>query len=471
MKSNLVAFIILSSLLFYGCSSEVTQTSKDSNIYGDTNTLSDVVTKDSTTDIINGEDITVSDSTETDIVDEEDDAGIEEDGTADIDHTKDIGEGEEDAVIEDVSADIDIADDGGSQESIKIMTVGDELNEEGTGVFYDGREIYITGISYNKDYSNSDIFVGVLNEKTLTKTFNYTEFDMSFGIEVLDNTIYIGGYAGASGSFSGMMSLFSPSLEPVKQHTYKNQDGSVHFLDFKRLDSSRFVLAGYVNTTDNEAAVFIVDTSGNVVNSKVLKKNQDQEFYAVDVTVGGDIVLAGIDIVDTTNWMDMYVVKLDKDLNVIWEKRIGSNEMDMAHTVKALPTGEIIVAGYTEKNRNKSGRDGYAVLLDKEGEIILEKVFEAEGDGEIKAVINDDSGNLLFVVIENIYDPFSSTGDLTLIKVAADGNFIDGEILIGDATASRIIKYNSGYLIIGTYYDPHSGQGYSDILLINVKSF
>ncbi len=167
----------------------------------------------------------------------------------------------------------------------------------------------------------------------------------------------------------------------------------------------------------------------------------------------------------------MYVVKFTKDLDVLWEKRFGSKEMDGANDVKVLPDGDILVSGYTEKNKNKTGKDGYAILLDTNGNLKGEKVFEINDDDEIRAAIYDKEGKIIFVMVENIYSPFSVIGDAVIVKTDKNFNILDGEAVSPDSSVNKIIPYNQGYLIIGTYYDPPPGQGDSDILLIVVKDF
>ncbi len=197
--------------------------------------------------------------------------------------------------------DSEFSDDGGSSERIKIMTIGGEHNEEGTGVYSIGDEVYITGISYSSDYSDSDMLIGLLNEKTNTAYFNYSEFDMSFGIELQDGIIYTGGYVGSSGSFSGFFGLFDSYLKPIKQHIYNIQNKDLQFFAFKKYNSSTYILAGFVSGADNDAAIYIVNSDGQVEKSLILAKNNDQEFYAIDVDSEGNIIAAGIDVVDTNN--------------------------------------------------------------------------------------------------------------------------------------------------------------------------
>lgn len=377
-----------------------------------------------------------------------------------------------DEKIEDApNPDVEITDDGGSQEKIKILTIGSELNEEGKGIFIRDKEIYFTGVVYDQGYSSSDLLIGYTNEKTLTKVLNIQEFDMGFGIEGDENQLYVGGYTGSSGVFKGLLATFDYTLNPVKQYTYNYQTTGIEFFAFKRIGQDRYALAGFVPDTDNEAAVYIVNSKGEVLSSKIFVKNRDQEFYAIDVDKNGDIILAGIDVIDTTRWTDIYVAKLNQNLDVIWEKRYGSNEMDGANDVRVLPSGDILVAGYTEKNQGTTGRDGYALLLDGEGNLKFEKVFEASGDGEIRSATVSSDGNLVFVTVEHIYDPFTSTGDVTLIKTDLSGNVIDGELLVSDASVQRIEPYSNGHIIIGTDYNPPSGKGSSDLLLIFVKEF
>ncbi|MGC9042743.1 MAG: hypothetical protein ACP5KG_02665 [Myxococcota bacterium] len=386
-------------------------------------------------------------------------------------------ENEDNEWLDDGGTDIDREDAGdidvdtGGSENIKIMTIGDENNEEGTAAFYYNSEIFITGTSYYQDYNSSDLFIARVNEKTLKSKLDYMEFDIGLGISVVDGIIYVGGYTGSSGSFKGLFALFNQYLEPIEQHTYTEDNKGVQFFAMKNISNYTFALAGFVTGSDNDAAIYIVDDAGNIKNKVVFNKNMDQEFYSIDVDEYGNIAAAGIDVVDNVNFVDVYTVKLDKDLNILWEKRLGSKELDGAYNVKILRDGSVLVAGYTEKDKNISRRDGYLILYDKDGNLVWDKRYGSSNDDEIKVVYEDENGDIIAVMISNIYDPFSSTGDVVLLKIDRDGEIVNSEFLTSDAIINDIVKIDNDYLLIGTYYDPPPGQGDSDVLLIKVSNF
>jgi|GEM_PF-4103532 len=460
-------FLFLITILILNCSSESSTESEDTGMYSDitlSDTISDTVTVDIQQDI-------QSDLSFEDIGD----TGIEDSITKDIetnDVIEDIGEDTKD-IEDDIGRDIEISDDGGNNENIEIISFGREVNEEGTGIFSEGDNIYITGISYNQDYSASDMLLGIINGQGINfKTRDISEFDMNFGIAMIGGNIYTGGYTGSSGVFSGNLSQFDLTLYNIKTYDYKFQSYSTLFRTLNKIDESNILLTGFVNKdTENDALVYIVDTNGEVKKSRVFEKDLDQEFYAADIDKDGNILIAGIDIVDKTNWMDIYIVKLDKDLNIVWEKRFGSKELDGANSIRSLSSGDILVSGYTDIDNSTTGRNGYALLLDSDGNKKSEFIFKVNGDEEIRSAIETPDGNLLFVTIENIYDPFSSSGDLTLSKTDINWNVLNKEVISPTATASSIIPYKNGYVIIGTMYDPPPGQGESDILVVKVKEF
>ena len=463
----LFSFLLMSTL-FYFCSSEENKT-------GDTSTqdvaIDILLHPDSSQDIVSGDtdisetlpDVT-TDGTSCDfgIMD------IEPDGESDIEEDisdSDAMGGDDGEGIEDIEDGGDT--DGGGNENVKIMSIGGAANEEGTSIFYNGNDIFIAGHSYNEDYSNSDIFLARLNEKTLTNTFDYQEFDLSFGITELDGVIYIGGYTGASGNFKGLLSIFDNELKATGEYTFSEQNKDVQFFSMKRLDDYHFVFAGFVSGSDNDAAVYIVDTGGNITKKNILTKNLDQEFYSVDVDKDKNIILAGIDIVDNINFEDIYVVKMDSNLNVLWEKRIGSKELDSSYYVRTLQNGNIVVGGYTEKDKSNFGREAYVILLDKDGNILWDRTFGITGDDEVRAIIEDDSGNIVIGLVTNIYDPFSSIGYADIFRLSSEnGDVMDSQALCDDATIFDIIKYENGYLLVGGFYNPPPGQGDSDILII-----
>ncbi len=476
-KIFVILFVALLTLSQFACSSE-----ESNSVNNITDTISDVIIQQDVLSDTKSDIDEQGDSVYNDIELEDVFFDVVMDISPDVEEdieSADIGEDgsiDEDGGYKDVFSDIedggDTDVDGGT--GPEMISVGNENNEEATSLCFNGEEVFLAGHSYNSDYSSSDFFIARVGDKTLHATHNNSEFDMAFGIECTEGGLFISGYTGSSGSFNGFTSLFNESdLSFIDSLEYKNQTYNLQFFASKMLKSGNIALAGFTSSSDNDAAVYIVTNAHQLLKKYIISEDNDQEFYAVDEGTNGNIIAAGVNVVNTTTWADMFVALFDSNLTPLWEKNFGSKEMESAYAVRALSNGNYVVGGYTEKDKNTRGRDGYLIYLDSDGKPLWEKTFGSEKDDEIKAITETEDGNIAFVIMENIYDPFSSIGDAIIVKIDKSGNIVNTEYLCPDCTVNAIYRVPdmSYYLIAGTYYNPPGWQGESDAMLIEIKDF
>ena len=73
--------------------------------------------------------------------------------------------------------------------------------------------------------------------------------------------------------------------------------------------------------------------------------------------------------------LDGWVVKLDANANIIWQKTLGGDGYDATHSVITTSNGNFVVAGYNTSNNhdvsgNHGGTDLWIIKLDTDGNLI-----------------------------------------------------------------------------------------------------
>lgn len=86
---------------------------------------------------------------------------------------------------------------------------------------------------------------------------------------------------------------------------------------------------------------------------------------------------------------DVWVVKLDSALNIEWEKLLGGTLEDGGNSVELTPDGGYMIAGYTYSNDgdvlgNHGDSDIWVVRLDSQGNIIWQRCYGSGGSHEDK---------------------------------------------------------------------------------------
>ncbi len=157
---------------------------------------------------------------------------------------------------------------------------------------------------------------------------------------------------------------------------------------------------------------------------------------------------------------DYWIIKLDANYRLQWEKTLGGKQADILTGLVELPGGQIILAGYSNSQAgdNKTydtqgANDWWIIALSPGGNILWQRQFGGEGNDELYALAVSKDGRILaggFVTKEN---QGKSQTDMALVKWDERGN------LLWKKTFDRshkdilqdILVNDDGSLILGGY--------------------
>ena len=128
---------------------------------------------------------------------------------------------------------------------------------------------------------------------------------------------------------------------------------------------------------------------------------------------------------------DGWVLRLDNDGNVLWQKAYGGYNFDKFRSGLLAPDGHIIIAGETQSkvttdNADNGNFDNWVIEIDTNGTVIWQKQFGAEG-------------------IDRIYDMalFNDSGIILL----GGTNFIDNTLTVNYNTTLTMMNIKQGNII------------------------
>jgi hypothetical protein len=116
---------------------------------------------------------------------------------------------------------------------------------------------------------------------------------------------------------------------------------------------------------------------------------------------------------------DFGVIKLDTNGQIVWNRQIGSSNVDLPFSIALDHNGNILQVGYGSGNfpANKGGRDGNIAKYDSNGQKLWVQNVGTPKDDNLFGVAADASGNI-FTVGTTSKHPRASA---TLVKLAPDG--------------------------------------------------
>ncbi|MEL6537607.1 MAG: hypothetical protein AAFQ98_19460, partial [Bacteroidota bacterium] len=177
-----------------------------------------------------------------------------------------------------------------------------------------------------------------------------------------------------------MITKMSPAGVELWTKTY---GGSTHDYAWGVTEvSDGYLLAGEARSTDGDVSqsfgnsdgwLVKVDLNGNLMWEKSFGGSGNDNFRSIEPTDDGNFILGGTTIVDGDG--QFWLVKVDPSGNEIWSKNYGSSGYDQCWEVKTTQDGGIIGMGFVSANDEDvdggpgGGQDMWLIKLDSQGNL------------------------------------------------------------------------------------------------------
>jgi len=208
---------------------------------------------------------------------------------------------------------------------------------------------------------------------------------------------------------------------------------------------------------------------GDIIKSQTFGLPFETEYgYGLDISSGGNLTISGVAYIpDSINpgWLgngDVWVMRLDQNGTVLWERIYGGNQTDYGLSVHGLPDGGAAVLGttgsYNGDVTNFHGQgDMWFLRLDNEGNIIWDRalggdqmdegsdfVLTPDGDYLLCGYTLSDNGDLKRQL---------GDGDLWLVRINDKGIIVWQQTYGGsgkDSGAGICSTKDGAYVICGS---------------------
>lgn len=136
---------------------------------------------------------------------------------------------------------------------------------------------------------------------------------------------------------------------------------------------------------------------------KMLGGVLDEDGTAIAPVAGGGYLVTGTsrstdgDVGKNNGLTDMWIVKLNADRSIAWQKVFGGSSSDGANSIVALADGSCVVAGYTNSNNgdvtgNHGESDWFIIKLDAAGNVVWKRILGGSGTDVANSVIAISGG-------------------------------------------------------------------------------
>ncbi len=166
------------------------------------------------------------------------------------------------------------------------------------------------------------------------------------------------------------------------------------------------------------------------------------------------------------NSLDMYLVKLDAQGRLQWEKNYGGDKMDLGWSVHELPDGWLL-HGCT-LSKDTTNQDIYLLRLDKTGNVLWEKTYGSKKDERTTNLLLLSDGNYLLIGERILQD--SVNRDSYILKLDTAGQVIWEKTFGGpriERTYYGAETTEGDYLISGSIMPYDNGK--ADLLFLKIN--
>lgn len=238
--------------------------------------------------------------------------------------------------------------------------------------------------------------------------------------------------------------------------------------------------------------VLKLDAQGNLIWQNALGGSDHDVAYSIQETSDGAFIGTGYsrsndgDVSGNHGGNDVWIFKLDAQGNLIWQNSLGGSEHDVAHSVQETRNGGFIAVGVSESNDgdvsgNHGEQDFWVLKLDRQGNLIWQNSLGGSDDERAYSVQETSNGG--FVVAGHTY---SNDGDVSgyhgltdawVIELDPAGNLSWQRTLGGSSVdqANSIQETSAGVFIVtgrssSNDGDVSGGHGSVDFWVVKLNS-
>jgi uncharacterized UPF0146 family protein len=231
-----------------------------------------------------------------------------------------------------------------------------------------------------------------------------------------------------------------------------------------------YIVAGYTWSSSEWEDVYILklDANGNKLWEKTFGGSDNDGAWFIQQTIDGGYIVAGYTKSYGSGWYNAYLLKLDGAGNKVWEKVFGGSSWDEARSIQQTNDGGYIVAGYTS-SFGAGSYDVYVLKLDTSGKEVWSKTFGGSSDDLAWSIQQTNDGGYIVAGYTKSFGAGSE--DVYILKLDANGNKLWEKTFGGsyDERAYCIQQTrDGGYIVAG--YTSSFGVGNYDVYIIKMDA-
>jgi len=233
---------------------------------------------------------------------------------------------------------------------------------------------------------------------------------------------------------------------------------------------------GWWEPTDPDILILRLNSTGEIIEWQRTYGGDDGDYaYSIQQTSDGGYIVAGETYSFGAEDEDIWVLKLDSNGEIEWQRTYGGRNEDGAYSIQQTSDEGYIIAAYTDSFG--AGEENIWILkLDSNGEIEWQRTYGGDDDDNAYSIQQtSDEG---YIVVGETYSIDAESSDFWVLKLDSNGG-IEWQRTYGgddDDYAISIQQTNDGgYILAGETYRVEEinewwEQWQSDVCILKLSS-
>jgi uncharacterized delta-60 repeat protein/uncharacterized repeat protein (TIGR02543 family) len=211
-----------------------------------------------------------------------------------------------------------------------------------------------------------------------------------------------------------------------------------------------------------------INDTGAVIWEKTYGGTNDEFAYSIEQTLDSGYIVTGGTQSFGAGADDFWVLKLNADGTVAWQKTYGGNSTDYGRSIQQTPDGTYVAAGYTG-SFGAGNEDFWVLKLNDDGTVAWQKTYGGNNTDQAYAIQQtSDSG---YIVVGRTWSFGAGNSDLWVLKLNDDGTVAWQKTYGGvnhECAFAIQQTTDGGYIVTGG--TSSSGAGSDDLWVLKLNA-
>ncbi len=209
--------------------------------------------------------------------------------------------------------------------------------------------------------------------------------------------------------------------------------------------NNKYLVAGWTGSSDgnivnthglSDAWLIKLDENGAIIWQKTYGGSGPDGFYAICETLEGGFIMVGTtnsidgDVTENKGGSDMWIVKIDSIGSIEWQKTYGGTKRESAWSVFQTKNGDYLIGGYSDSSdfdfpQNAGEEDWWVLKLNNRGNMLWKKRIGGSKSDLLGEMVNIDDKTFAIAGDSDSFD-----GDMVgskgdiSVKMDSSGNIL-----------------------------------------------